>query len=65
MRLFLNGFGKRAVVEVGARGVAGRVAREDAHRRVEVLIVEQREERDAQRRIGDLDAVDRRRPPPG
>ena len=51
---------ERAVVEVGARGVAGRVAREDAHRRVDVLVVEQREERDADRRVGDLDAVDRR-----
>ena len=48
------------MVEVGARGVAGRIARVDAHRRVDVLIVEQREERDADRRIGDLDAVDRR-----
>ena len=53
----LERLGEDAEVEVGARGVARRVAREDAHRRVGVLIVEQREERDAQRRVGDLDAL--------
>ena len=48
------------MIEVRSRGVAGRVARVDAHRGIEVLIVEQREERDADRGVGDLDAVDRR-----
>ena len=46
------------MIEVGARGVAGRIAHVDAHRRVEVLVVEERDECDAQRGIGDLDAVD-------
>ena len=55
---------EHAVVEVGARRVAGLVAREEPDRRLQILIVQQREERDAQRGIGDLDAVDRRRPSP-
>ena len=50
MRLFLNGFGKRPVIEIGARRVARLVAREQPDRRLQILVVAQREERDAQRR---------------
>ena len=46
---------ERAMVERRRRLVAGRVAREERDRRVQVLIVEQREERDLRRGVG-LDA---------
>ena len=45
------------MIEVGAGGIAAG-SREHAHRRVEVLVVQQREERDADGRVLDLDAVD-------
>ena len=60
MRLLLERLGEHAVVEVGARRVAGLVAREEPDRRLQVLVVQQREERDAHRGIGDLDARDGR-----
>ena len=42
-----------AVVEVGAGGVPGFVSREDVHRRLQLLIVQQGKERDVQRGVGD------------
>ena len=42
---------KHAMLELRARFVAGDIAREQLHRRVRRLVVEQREERDLQRRI--------------
>ena len=47
------------MVELGARGVARLVAREQPDRRVERLVPAQREEGDAHGGIGDRDAVRR------
>ena len=63
MRLRRNCFGNDAVVERRPRLVAGLVAREDADRRVQVLVVGQREEGHLERRIGAGDAGPRRRKP--
>jgi hypothetical protein len=47
------------VIELGLRGVVRLVAREQAHGRVHILIVPEREKRDAHGRVGDRHAVRR------
>ena len=58
MRLFLNGFGNVSAIEVGARRVARFVLRVGEHRRVDVLVVAEREERDLHRGVGDVHPFD-------
>ncbi len=48
------------MVEIRTRDVARGIAREHAHRRVDVLVEQEREECDAKRGVCDLHAFDRR-----